>query len=100
MPVCSPGRSTPVARPKPNLRTHLSNRSAPSFRPIITDPTLDDSFRICETVLIPPPPSCASPTVRSATVISGDTSSVVPGSTSPSDSAPATVKALNVEPGS
>jgi hypothetical protein len=49
----------------------LSKRFAPSFSPIITEPTFDDSFRICATLLIPPPPSCASPTVRSATVIVG-----------------------------
>ena len=100
MPPSSPGRSTPVGRPKPKRRTHLSKRLAPSLRPIITEPTFDDSASIWATVLVPPPPSCASPTVRSATVISYGTSSVVPGSTSFSSSAPETVKALNVEPGS
>ena len=79
----------------------MSKRFAPSFSPIITEPTFDDSLRICATLLMPPPPSCASPTVRSATWISGGTSSVVvSGSTSFSSIAPDTVNALKVEPGS
>ncbi len=86
--------------PKPNRRTHLSKRFAPSFSPIITEPTFDDSFRICATLLTPPPPSCASPTVRSATVIVGVTEIVVPGCTRCSSIAPDTVIALKVEPGS
>ena len=44
MPPSSPGRSTPVGLPKPNRRTHLSKCFAPSFSPIITEPTFDDSF--------------------------------------------------------
>ena len=51
-------------------------------------------------VSIPPPPVCASPITRSATWIVGPTSKAVLGVISRSSSAPATVKALNVEPGS
>ena len=52
------------------------------------------------TLKVPPPPSWASPTVRSATWISGGTDMVVSGVTRPSSIAPATVNALKVEPGS
>ena len=38
---------------------------------------MDDCARICATVFVPPPPSCASPTVRSATWISGGTAAEV-----------------------
>ena len=42
MPAPSPGTSTPVARPKPNRRTHESKRWAPRRRPMVTAPTLLD----------------------------------------------------------
>ena len=89
-----------MLEPNPNRRTHLSNRFAPSFRPIITEPTFDDCARIVATSLTPPPPSCASPIVRSATWIRDGTDSSVSGLTSPSSIAPDTVIALKVEPGS
>ena len=42
MPLSSPGRSVPVGLPKPKRRTHWSNFLAPSRRPIVTAPTLED----------------------------------------------------------
>ena len=47
MPRSSPGRSTPVGVPKPKRRTQLSKRSLPSRRPIVIAPTLLDWARIC-----------------------------------------------------
>ena len=86
--------------PKPNLRTQWSNRFGPSFWPIITDPTLEDWARICDVVSVTAPRSWASPMVRSATWICDGRFSSVSGVTLPSWSAPATVNALKVEPGS
>ena len=66
----------------------------------MTVPTLEERARMSAVVSVPPPPSCASPISRSATWIVGGTWNCVSGSISPSSSAPATVKALNVDPGS
>ena len=52
------------------------------------------------TVSVPPPPSWASPIVRSATWIVGPIVNCVRGVTMRSSIAPATVNALKVEPGS
>ncbi len=52
------------------------------------------------TVRVPPPPACDSSITRSATWMVGPRVKVVSGVTSSSSSAPATVKALKVEPGS
>ncbi len=90
----------PVVRPKPNRRTHLSKRSLPSLSPIITEPTFEDWARISDTVSVSAPRAWASPIVRSATWIWGGRSSLVVGLISFSSSAPATVNALNVDPGS
>ena len=100
MPPASAGRPTSVGEPKPNPRTHLSKRMSPSFRPIITVPTFDERARMSATDRFPFPPSCASPTTRSATWISDGTSRRVSGLMMPSSSAPAIVKGLKVEPGS
>ena len=86
--------------PKPNRRTHLSKRSLPSFRPIITEPTFEDWARIWAVLSVIAPRPCASSIVRSATWIWGGRSNLVVGLISFSSSAPATVKALKVEPGS
>ena len=86
--------------PKPNRRTHWSKRFGPSFWPIITEPTLEDCARISAVVSVTAPRSCASPIVRSATWICGGRSNSVVGLISLSSSAPATVNALKVEPGS
>src|SRR5918997_532645 len=50
MPWFSPGRSTPVGFENPNRRTQRSKRVAPSFRPIITVPTLDERARMSAVV--------------------------------------------------
>ena len=63
-------------------------------------PTLLDWARICAVVSVTHPRSWASPIVRSATWICGARLNEVCGVTSPCSSAPATVKGLNVEPGS
>ncbi len=65
-----------------------------------TVPTFEDCARICEVVRSTVPRSCASSIVRSATVIVGGRWKMSSGETTPSCSAPATVNALNVEPGS
>jgi hypothetical protein len=65
-----------------------------------TVPTLLDVFRISAVVRSTGPRSWASPIWRSATVIDGGRWKMSSGLTTPSSSAPATVKALNVEPGS
>ena len=52
------------------------------------------------TLSVMAPRSCASPIVRSATSIWGGRWKSDDGVISPSSSAPATVKALKVEPGS
>ena len=100
MPASSPGRSTPVGLPKPKRRTHWSKRRAPSVRPISAAPTLEDSARMPATARVSQPRSCASLISRSATWRTGGRLNVVDGVTLPSSSAPATVNALNVEPGS
>jgi len=100
MPLASPGTSTFVPVPKPNRRTQLSNRFAPSFRPIFTEPTLEDWARMSATVIVRYPCAWASSISRSATLIMGGTGSCVCGRISRSSSAPATVNGLNVEPGS
>ena len=92
---------TPVGRPKPKRRTHLSKRFAPSVSPTITEPTFDDSLRICATLLMP-----AAAVVRLAHRPVGDLDlrrhrrAWSSGSTSFSSIAPETVNALKVEPGS
>ncbi len=100
IPCCSPGRSTPVGLEKPKLRTQRSKRVGPSLRPIMALPTFEERARIWATVSGPLPSSCASPIVRSATWSSEGTWSRVSGVISFSWRAPATVNALNVEPGS
>ena len=66
----------------------------------MTAPTFEDWARMSATVSVPPPPSCDSSITRSATWIVGPQVNVVRGVTTASSSAPATVKALKVEPGS
>ena len=83
MPLASPGRSTPVERPNPNARTHWSKRVAPTFRPMVTAPTLLEWARICAVVSVSWPRCSASPMVRSATWISGARSKVLCGVTIP-----------------
>ena len=63
-------------------------------------PTLLDWARIWAVVSVTGPRACDSPMSRSATWICGGRSKGVSGVTVPSSSAPATVNALNVEPGS
>ena len=79
MPPSSPGRSMPVRRRNRSAAPTCRSASAPSFRPIITEPTFDERARMSATVKVPPPPSCASPMVRSATWIVGGTANVVSG---------------------
>ncbi len=100
MPRSSPGRSTPVGLPKPNSRTQWSKRFSLSSRPILMAPTFEDCARIWEVVSASGPRTCDSPMVRSATWIVGGRSKTVSGVTLRSCSAPATVNALNVDPGS
>ena len=100
MPDSSPGRSTPVGVPKPKRRTHWSKRLAPSRRPISAAPTFEDSARMPATSRVSQPRACASLISRSATCRIGGSVNGVVGVTLPSSSAPATVNALNVEPGS
>ena len=100
IPASSPGRSMPVGSENPKRRTQASNFAVPSFSPIVTVPTFDDWARMSATVSVPPPPSCASWIVRSATRIVGPIVNFVRGVTSLSSIAPATVNALKVEPGS
>jgi hypothetical protein len=64
-----------------------------------TAPTFEERARMSETVKMPPVP-CASLMTRSATWISGPMLKRVSGRTTFSDSAPATVNDLKVEPGS
>src|SRR6478736_1812774 len=53
-PICSPGRSTPVALPKPNRWIHLSNGLEPPRAPaIFTAPMFDECLRISLTVIEP-----------------------------------------------
>jgi len=90
----------PVRRPKPKRRTQRSKRVAPRRWPILTVPTFEDCARISEVVRLTVPRSCASSITRSATWIDGGRLKMSCGETAPSSSAPATVKALNVDPGS
>ena len=99
-PRSSPGRSTPVGRPKPKRRTQRSKLSLPMRWPIVIAPTLLDCARISPVVSVTVPRGCDSPMMRSATRIVGGSVNVVRGVTVPSSSAPATVNALKVEPGS
>ena len=100
MPVASPGRSTFVPLPKPKRRTQWSKRSGPSSMPIFTEPTFDDWARMSPTVSVTCPRGWDSLISRSATWSVGGRSNSDWGSISFSSSAPATVKALKVEPGS
>ena len=100
MPRSSPGMSEPVGRPKPNFSTQPLKRSAPSFMPMVIAPTLLDWARISAVVSVTEPRSWDSPIVRSATWMVGARPNEVLGVTTLSSSAPATVKALKVEPGS
>jgi hypothetical protein len=86
--------------PKPKRRTQSSKRRAPRRWPIFTVPTLLDWARICAVVRSTVPRSCDSLIVRSATVIVGGRWKMSVGLTTFSSSAAATVKGLNVEPGS
>jgi hypothetical protein len=100
MPRSSPGMSTPVGRPKPKRRTQRSNAAPPSRCPIMIAPTLLDWPRMPAVDSVAHPRGCDSPISRSATVMVGGRLNSVSGVTLPSSSAPATVNALNVEPGS
>ena len=75
-------------------------RACCSRSAIVIAPTLIDCDRICAVVSVTQPRSSASWIVRSATWIGGGRLNDVSGVTTPSVSAPATVNALNVEPGS
>ncbi len=63
-------------------------------------PTLDDSARICLTVIRSVPRMCASRITRSATLIVGASVKDDSGVTTLSSSAPAIVTILKVDPGS
>jgi hypothetical protein len=86
--------------PNPNSRTQWSKRVLPSRSPIVIAPTLLDWARIWPVVIVSQPRGCESEIERSATWIVGGRLKVVSGVTLPSSMAPATVNALNVEPGS
>ena len=90
----------PVGFPNPNRWTQRSKCRAPSLSPIITEPTFEDWARMSDTLSVTVPRSWASPITRSATWICGGSTKDVFGWISPSWIAPATVKALKVEPGS
>ncbi len=99
-PDSSPGRSTPVGLPNPKRRTQASKGALPSRWPIVTAPTFEDCWRIPAVLSVTGPRGCDSPISRSATLIVGARLNCDSGVTLPSSSAPATVKALKVEPGS
>ena len=53
MPALSPGKSTPVALAEPEaVDPAMRARPPPSFSAIVIVPTLDDSARICRTVIV------------------------------------------------
>ena len=100
MPALSPGKSTPVRRPKPKRPIHRSSLSFLSISASVIAPTFDERERICATLICSVPRCSASWMTRSATWIEYGSVNVVPGCTMPSESAPATVTSLKVEPGS
>ena len=99
-PALSPGKPTPVARPKPKRLIQRDSRSLPSFSASVIAPTFDECERIFATLIVSVPRSSASWMTRSATAIDPGSTKLVCGVTSPSESVPATVTSLNVEPGS
>ena len=90
----------PVGRPKPKREIHWASRCCPSLSASVIAPTLDERARICATVIVSVPRGSASWMIRSATWIEYWSTKLVDGETSRSDSAPATVTSLNVDPGS
>ena len=113
-PSTSPSTATSAGRSRPprragrrpsaiRIRTGApSSRtgSAPSFMPISSAPMLLECLRIWATVSVSSPWASASWIWRSATCSTDGMLNWVSGLTTPSWSAPATVIALNVEPGS
>ena len=77
-----------------------ASRCCPSRSASVIAPTLDERARISATVIVSVPRGSASWMIRSATWISYGRTKLVAGETRPSESAPATVTSLNVEPGS
>ena len=66
----------------------------------MTAPTFEERWRICATVIVSVGRTSASWMTRSATRIEYGSVNFVSGVTSPSESAPAIVTTLNIEPGS
>ena len=99
-PALSPGKPTLVTLPNPKRRIHEYSRSLPSFSASVIAPTFDDCARMRATLIVSVPRFSASLIVRSATLIEYGSTNDVCGETSLSESAPATVTSLNVEPGS
>ena len=75
-------------------------RLAEPLPPIVTAPMLLDLARIWRTVMRSVPRCSASWITRSPTRSVGGSTNEVDGVTRPSDSAPATVTSLKIEPGS
>src|SRR5919204_6474655 len=75
-------------------------RDGPSFSASVIAPTLDDCARIRATLIVSVPRGSASWITRSDTWIEYGSVNVVEGVTKRSDSAPATVTSLKVDPGS
>ena len=65
MPGDSPGKSSPVADPKPNFFMYSASFAPPRSRPILIVPTFEDCSMISATVIVSVACECESLKTRS-----------------------------------